>query len=302
MAWTDRTRYAFFGLAAGAIAAAGFSAPAAATDLEALKAQGFARIAIANEPPWTEVKADGKVTGAAPEVARAVMQKLGVPEIVASISEYGAMIPGLQAGRFDMVSAGLFIKPERCKAVIFSEPDLCDFEAFAVQKGNPSGAATYADLAASDTIKVGAPGGGTEERLALDSGVPRDRVIVVPDTQSGIKMLADGRIDVYALPYLSLADAIAKAGGDNLEIVGPIENTPIFCAGTAFPKDEERPFATTTTRCSLEMKEGRVLRRNRQAVWFRGQASDDGDRGRTLQPQGRIASVRAGPPPRAAGR
>ena len=51
------------------------------------------------------------------------------------------------------------------------------------------------------------------------------------------KMLADGRIDVYALPYLSLADAIAKAGGDNLEIVGPIENTPIFCAGTAFPKD-----------------------------------------------------------------
>ena len=74
----------------------------------------------------------------------------------------------------------------------------------------PTGAATYADLAASDTIKVGAPGGGTEERLALEAGVPRDRVIVVPDTQSGIKMLADGRIDVYALPYLSLADADRK--------------------------------------------------------------------------------------------
>ena len=36
-----------------------------------------------------------------------------------------------------MVSAGLFIKPERCAAVIFSEPDLCDVEAFAVKKGNP---------------------------------------------------------------------------------------------------------------------------------------------------------------------
>jgi polar amino acid transport system substrate-binding protein len=224
-------------MTAAAVVVAGFATPGFAASLEELKAQGFARIAIANEPPWTEVKADGKVTGAAPEVARAVLQKLGVDEIIASISEYGAMIPGLQAGRFDMVSAGLFIKPERCAAVIFSEPDLCDFEAFAVKAGNPTGVATYADLAASDTIKVGAPGGGTEERLALDAGVPRDRVIVVPDTQSGVKMLADGRIDVYALPYLSLADALEKAGGD-LDLVGPIENTPIFCAGTAFPAKE----------------------------------------------------------------
>jgi polar amino acid transport system substrate-binding protein len=236
MAWTDRTRQALLGVAAVAFATTGFATAGMATSLEQMKEQGFARIAIANEPPWTEVKADGKVTGAAPEVARAVLQKLGVDEIVASISEYGAMIPGLQAGRFDMVTAGLFMRPQRCAAVIFSEPDLCDFEAFAVKTGNPTGIMTYADLGASDTVKVGAPGGGTEEKLALDSGVPRDRVIVVPDTQSGIKMLQDGRIDVYALPYLSLADAIEKSGG-GLELVGPVENTPIFCAGAAFPKD-----------------------------------------------------------------
>jgi polar amino acid transport system substrate-binding protein len=236
MAWTDRTRQALLGVAAVAFATTGFATAGMATSLEQMKEQGFARIAIANEPPWTEVKADGKVTGAAPEVARAVLQKLGVDEIVASISEYGAMIPGLQAGRSDMVTAGLFMRPQRCAAVIFSEPDLCDFEAFAVKTGNPTGIMTYADLGASDTVKVGAPGGGTEEKLALDSGVPRDRVIVVPDTQSGIKMLQDGRIDVYALPYLSLADAIEKSGG-GLELVGPVENTPIFCAGAAFPKD-----------------------------------------------------------------
>jgi polar amino acid transport system substrate-binding protein len=135
-----------------------------------------------------------------------------------------------------MVTAGLYKRPQRCAAVNFTEPDLCDFEAFAVKTGNPTGIMTYADLGASDTVKVGAPGGGTEEKLALDSGVPRDRVIVVPDTQSGIKMLQDGRIDVYALPYLSLADAIEKSGG-GLELVGPVENTPIFCAGAAFPKD-----------------------------------------------------------------
>ena len=211
----------------------------AAGKLEQLKEQGFARIAIANEPPWTEVKADGKVTGAAPEVARAVFAKLGVPEIVASISEYGAMIPGLQARRFDAVAAGLFIKPERCKAVIFSQPDLCDAESFAVKKGNPMGFNSYADIAKSKTAKVGAPGGGTEERLALEAGVPRDRVIVVPDAQSGIKMLQDGRIDVYALPILSISDLLAKANDPNLEMYAPVKNTPVYCAGAAFRKGDE---------------------------------------------------------------
>ncbi len=38
--------------------------------LDELKAQGFARVAIANEPPYTAVAADGKVSGAAPDVAR----------------------------------------------------------------------------------------------------------------------------------------------------------------------------------------------------------------------------------------
>ena len=46
----------------------------AESTLERLQKQGFARIAIANEPPWTEVQASGKVTGAAPEIARAVLK------------------------------------------------------------------------------------------------------------------------------------------------------------------------------------------------------------------------------------
>jgi polar amino acid transport system substrate-binding protein len=224
------------GMAAGLIV----GQPAlAAEKLAQLKEQGFARIAIANEPPWTEVKADGKVTGAAPEVARAVFAKLGIPEIVASISEYGAMIPGLQARRFDAVAAGLFIKPERCAAVIFSQPDLCDTESFALKKGNPLGLTSYADIAKHPTAKVGAPGGGTEERLALEAGVPRDRVIVVPDAQSGVKMLQDSRIDVYGLPILSISDLLAKANDPNLEMYAPVKDTPVFCAGAAFRKGDE---------------------------------------------------------------
>jgi polar amino acid transport system substrate-binding protein len=225
-------------LVLAAASAVALAQPAAADTLDNLKEQGFARIAIANEPPFTAVAADGKVSGAGPEVARAVFKRMGIDDVVASISEYGAMIPGLQARRFDAVTAGLFMKPERCRAVAYSQPILCDGEAFAVKKGNPLNFQSYADIAANADAKIGAPGGGTEERLALEAGVPRERVIVVPDGQSGIKMLQDGRIDAYSLPILSIQDLMKKASDPNIEMIGPVKNAPVYCDGAAFRKQD----------------------------------------------------------------
>jgi polar amino acid transport system substrate-binding protein len=229
------------GVAGLAVAAAmAVATPGSADDgkLEQLKAQGFARLAIANEPPYTAVAADGKVSGAAPDVAREIFKRLGVADVVASISEYGAMIPGLQAGRFDVITAGLFMKPERCAAVAYSEPVLCDAEAMLVKKGNPKGFKSYEDVAKDTSATIGAPGGGTEEKLALNAGVPRERVIVVPDGQSGLKMVQDGRIDAYSLPVLSINDLMKKANDPNLEVIAPVQGAPVYCDGAAFNKKD----------------------------------------------------------------
>ncbi|MGN6305117.1 MAG: ectoine/hydroxyectoine ABC transporter substrate-binding protein EhuB [Mesorhizobium sp.] len=226
------------GLAVATTLAAATPGSADDAKLEQLKAQGFARLAIANEPPYTAVAADGKVSGAAPDVAREIFKRLGVADVVASISEYGAMIPGLQAGRFDVVTAGLFMKPERCAAVAYSEPVLCDAEAMLVKKGNPKGFKSYEDVAKDTSATIGAPGGGTEEKLALNAGVPRDRVIVVPDGQSGLKMVQDGRIDAYSLPVLSINDLMKKANDPNLEVIAPVMGAPVYCDGAAFNKKD----------------------------------------------------------------
>ena len=212
--------------------------PVLADKLEDLQAQGYARIAIGNEPPFTAVGSDGKVSGAAPDVTREVFRRLGVEELEASVTEYGAMIPSLLAGRVDAVSAGLFMNAERCDAVAYSEPVLCDAEAFLVPAGNPGGYQSFADIAADENARLGAPGGGTEEKIALEVGVPRDRVIVVPDPQSGLKMLQDGRIEAYSLPVLSLNDLLEKSGDDGLEVFAPVQDAPVYCDGTAFnPRD-----------------------------------------------------------------
>jgi len=51
-------------------------------------------------------------------------------------------------------------------------------------------------------------------------------------------MLQDGRIDVFALPVLSISSLMKKAEDPNLEMYAPVKETPIFCAGVAFRKQD----------------------------------------------------------------
>jgi polar amino acid transport system substrate-binding protein len=51
-------------------------------------------------------------------------------------------------------------------------------------------------------------------------------------------MLQDGRIDAYSLPVLSINDLLKKAGDSNLDVVAPVQGTPVSCDGAAFRKQD----------------------------------------------------------------
>ena len=51
-------------------------------------------------------------------------------------------------------------------------------------------------------------------------------------------MLQDGRIDAYSLPVLSINDLVKKANDPNLEVIAPVINTPVYCDGAAFNKED----------------------------------------------------------------
>src|SRR5687768_6895499 len=78
------------------------SSALAETTLERAKAQGFIRIGFANEAPFGFATPDGKLTGEAPEVAKAVLAKMGITQVDGVLTEFGSLIPGLKAGRFDL--------------------------------------------------------------------------------------------------------------------------------------------------------------------------------------------------------
>jgi polar amino acid transport system substrate-binding protein len=149
------------------------------------------------------------------------------------------MIPALQARRVDMATSGLYIKPGRCESIIYSEPDLCGAEAFAVPAGNPNNLLTYEDIAANPDLKMTTCAGCAEEKYALERGVSADQIVYFDTPPSGIKMLQQGRVDVFALSGLGTADLLKKTNDPSIALVMPVAGVPMGCAGAAFNMDDK---------------------------------------------------------------
>lgn len=199
---------------------------------------GYLRVAIANEPPYTQVNADGTVTGAEPDVLRAVLSSMGIDEIEGVTTPYESMIPGLDAGRWDVVAAGLFMKESRCAAVAYSEPVIVSTESFGVPTGNPKNITTIQDVLDNPDLKIAVLTGGFEEGILKTAGVPSGQQVLVKDARSGVEAIGANRADAFLLPTLSLKD-LAEAGGA-VEVTEPIEDAPRTGSGAAFRKSDTK--------------------------------------------------------------
>jgi polar amino acid transport system substrate-binding protein len=201
--------------AAAALAATAFSIlPAhAETTLERAKKDGYIRVGFANEAPFGFATPDGKLTGEAPEVAKAVLAKMGIPQVDGVLTEFGSLIPGLKAGRFDIIAAGMFINPKRCAEINFSEPSYGIGQAMLVVKGNPKGIKDYSSIKDNPDLKLAVMAGAVEAGYAKDAGVADSQVVALPDQSSLVAAVQSGRADAASLTALSIADMAKKADG-----------------------------------------------------------------------------------------
>ncbi|MBT2547774.1 ectoine/hydroxyectoine ABC transporter substrate-binding protein EhuB [Arthrobacter sp. ISL-65] len=204
--------------------------------LETAKSQGFLRVGIANEPPYTQVSTDGKVTGCEPDVLRAVCKRLGINDVQGVITPYESMIPGLNANRWDVIAAGLFMKESRCGQVLYSEPVIVSTESFATPKGNPKGILTVADILADKSLKVAVLPGGFEEGVLKTANVPASQQVKINDGRSGLEALKASRADAFMLPTLSLT-ALAKDDA-SFDVTKPVDDAPRTGSGAAFRKSD----------------------------------------------------------------
>lgn len=218
------------------------------TTLEKAQRLGSVTIGFANEKPYAYQTADGELTGEAVEVARAILKNLGITEMKGVLTEFGSLIPGLKAERFDMVTAGMFITPERAKDVGFANPEYRIGEAIAVKKGNPLNLHSYEDIAKHDSAKVAVPGGAIEYDYLVAVGVDKERILTVSDMPSALAALQAGRVDAITATGPSLQATLDAANDSGIERVMDftqpvIDGESVVGYGATAFRKEDQDFA-----------------------------------------------------------
>jgi polar amino acid transport system substrate-binding protein len=205
-------------VALAAIFAAAGASMAGAVTLKEIKDRGFVRIAVANEIPYGFVDPSGAAKGAGPDVAAAVLAKLGMKgdDIQWVVTNFSSLIPGLQANRFDMTAAEMAIRPERCKKVAYSEPNSSYGEGMLVMDGNPKAVTSYADFAKGDQ-KIAVMAGADQLQMLQKLGVPEANIVTIASNADAISTVSTGRADAYAATGLTASELAGKS--DKVEIV-----------------------------------------------------------------------------------
>lgn len=200
-----------FRAALAALLALILTAPATAS-LEQIRQRGAVRVAVANEIPYGYLDLSGEAKGAGPEVAEAVLQRMGLPRIEWIASDFSALIPGLQARRFDLVAAEMAILPARCRAVAFSLPNSTYGEGLMVPAGNPKDLHAYTDFAERDDLTVAIMAGADQLEILQALGVPQQRMVMLDANADAIAAVSSGRADAYAATGLTVANLVDKSG------------------------------------------------------------------------------------------
>ena len=187
------------GALAGAILLVVLIVPPRMGSWERIRREGVIRIGYAVEAPYAFLDARGEPTGLEVDVARSVAANLKIPGMDWIQTDFALLLSELEEGRFDAVAAGVFITPERAKRALFSEPTFRVRQALLVRAGNPRRLHAYEDMRGNEGTRIAVLHGSIEEGMVRDMGVPRDRVIVVPDVLTGRTAVETGLADGLAL-------------------------------------------------------------------------------------------------------
>ncbi|ADE15780.1 ectoine/hydroxyectoine ABC transporter solute-binding protein [Nitrosococcus halophilus Nc 4] len=179
--------------------------------LERIHQEKVVRLGYANEAPYAYMDNEtGQLTGESPEIAKKILKQMGIKHIEGVLTEFGSLIPGLKAKRFDIIAAGMYITPQRCREIAFSKPTYGIGEAFIVQAGNPLNLHSYEDVASHPSARIGVTAGAVELQYARSTGIPNDRIVILPDPPSAVAAVQAKRVDAFAATSLTVHNLLAK--------------------------------------------------------------------------------------------
>ena len=189
--------------------------------------------------PWNLTDSSGKIVGFEVDLADDLCKRAGVEcKIIAQ--DWDGMIPGLKAGKFDVIMDGMSITDERKKEIDFSNPYAASPAGFmapkdsALAKLSDSGKVFNIDKdpvggeAAIKQIQAALKGKTVGVQVSTTHANFADKYLKSVATVKEYKTTDDrdldlksGRIDAVLDDYPTVAAAVAKPDAKDFAIVGP---------------------------------------------------------------------------------
>jgi polar amino acid transport system substrate-binding protein len=208
-------------------------APAETGTLAKLQLTKYALLASYNEPPhdWFD-STEGKWKGVDNDIVEYILPRLGVESWDFIVADWSALIPGLQSGRWDLMSVGMAITETRTEEINFSEPVYQYGIGLLVQAGNPGNVGGQSSWSG---LKIGTIlGSSGPDEIKAGGGEP-------VNYKQYADMMADvkaGRIDAAIGDELTLGYALIVSPDPALEVIHEYDGKAIYLTGIGFRMED----------------------------------------------------------------
>ncbi|MBP1934962.1 ectoine/hydroxyectoine ABC transporter substrate-binding protein EhuB [Ammoniphilus resinae] len=232
--------------------------------LDEIKEKGTVTIGFSNEAPYAYQDAGtGELKGAAVEIATKVFHNMGIENVKGQIAEWNQLIPGVKAGKFDVITAGMAILPERAEQVNFGEPEIQYGEGLIVEKGNPLNLHSYTDIADNPDVIVAVMSGATEVEFLKEMGVSEDQILEVADIPASFSAVQSGRAQATTGTEMTVKMALQSSDQSALEFVEDFEQPAIkgvpSYGAAAFAKDSNELLEAYNAELKKLKESGEIL-------------------------------------------
>ena len=170
------------------------------TTLASVQKKGKLSIATSPDfPPFESLTDSTTVEGIEIDILQLICNRLGV-ELEINQMDFDSVLPGVQAGKFDVGVSGITITEQRKKNVLFTDPYCLAAQAIVVTED--SAIKSKADL---EGKKVSVQTGTTAESYTMENGYSVSSFSANSDAEAA---LTSGKVDAWVIDDLTAAEMV----------------------------------------------------------------------------------------------
>lgn len=207
------------------------------------------RFAYLIEPPFNFIN-KGQVTGCDVELARHLLEQIGIIKVDFVETEFAELLPGLMRGEWQMTT-GMFRTEKRQEHALFSTPIWALQDGLLINPLNTTMISGYRSIAENEALRLAVIRDQVQHQNALSNGIPNERIKVFETYNAAAEAVQRGDVAAYT--------SVAQAHKGYLE-----QSRDLSLSVVEVPSSEQSPafgcYAFALETPELQVSINRVLK------------------------------------------